>query len=100
MPEGNKEIHIDAASLLTDLRETARFGGTQKGGICRLALSQEDKQVRDWLSREGEELLCTVSIDSMGNQFLRYPGLDNSLPPPAMGSHPDTQPTGGKYDRT
>lgn len=98
VPEENKKIHIDAASLLTDLKETARFGGTQKGGICRLALSPEDKQVRDWLSREGEELLCTVSIDSMGNQFLRYPGLDNSLPPLVMGSHLDTQPTGGKYD--
>ncbi|MCG0999481.1 M20 family metallo-hydrolase [Acetobacter persici] len=94
----SRNIHIDADALLRDLADTSKYGGTLKGGICRLALTEPDKQVRDWLSTEGQKLLCTITIDSMGNQFLRYPGTDESLPPLVMGSHLDTQPTGGKYD--
>ena len=45
-----------------------------------------------------EEAGCTVSVDKMGNIFARRQGLDNSLPPVVMGSHLDTQPTGGKFD--
>lgn len=78
--------------------ETAKIGGTAKGGICRLTLTDSDRQVRDWFVRAGESIGSAVTIDEMGNIFVRQPGKDNSLPPIAMGSHLDTQPSGGKFD--
>ena len=66
--------------------------------IKRLTLTDLDKQVRDWFRAACEAAGCTVTIDDMGNMFARRPGRDNALPPIAMGSHLDTQPTGGKFD--
>ncbi|MBB2167753.1 M20 family metallo-hydrolase [Gluconacetobacter aggeris] len=91
-------IIVDGTALWTDILETARFGGTPKGGIRRLALTEEDRQVRAWFVAACTALGCTVSHDSMGNQFARRPGRDADLPPITMGSHLDTQPTGGKFD--
>ncbi len=69
-----------------------------KGGICRLTLTDLDRQVRDWFKARCEALGCTVTVDDMGVMFARRPGQRNDLPPIAMGSHLDTQPTGGKFD--
>src|SRR5262249_24145000 len=71
---------------------------TPKGGICRLALSDLDRQVRDWLKAQCEALGSMAVIDEVGNMFARRPGRNASLPPIAIGSHLDTQPTGGKFD--
>ena len=78
--------------------ETAAIGATAKGGICRLTLTDLDRQVRDWFKLEAESLGCTVTIDDMGTMFARRPGQRDGVPPIAMGSHLDTQPTGGKFD--
>src|SRR5271165_599638 len=78
--------------------ETARIGATPKGGICRLTLTDLDRQVRDWFKARCEALGCTVGVDEVGNMFARRPGKNPALPPIAMGSHLDTQPTGGKFD--
>jgi N-carbamoyl-L-amino-acid hydrolase len=78
--------------------ETAKIGGTPKGGINRLTLTDLDRQVRDWFKTKAESLGCTVTIDDMGAMFARRPGQRNDIPPIAMGSHLDTQPTGGKFD--
>ena len=91
-------LTIDPARLWNDLMETARFGGTPKGGIRRLTLSEEDRQVRDWFRTTCEGLGCTVTVDDVGNMFARRPGRNNDLPPIAIGSHLDTQPTGGRFD--
>jgi N-carbamoyl-L-amino-acid hydrolase len=91
-------LQINAVRLWDSLMETAKFGGTEKGGIKRLTLTDEDKWVRDWFKAQCEALGCTVSIDEVGNMFALRRGRDNSLPPIAMGSHLDTQPTGGKFD--
>src|SRR5579862_1006213 len=77
---------------------TAQIGGTPKGGICRLTLTDLDRQVRDWFKAQCEALGCTVTIDEVGNMFARREGKHPALPPIAMGSHLDTQPTGGKFD--
>jgi N-carbamoyl-L-amino-acid hydrolase len=98
MAELRTNLTIDPQRLWDQLMDTARFGGTAKGGIRRLTLSDEDKQVRDWFKAQCEALGCTVTVDSMGNMFARRPGRDDSLAPIAMGSHLDTQPTGGKFD--
>ena len=57
-----------------------------------------DRQVRDWFKAQCEALGCTVSVDEVGTMFARRPGKKQDLPPIAMGSHLDTQPTGGKFD--
>ncbi len=90
-------LRIDGARLWGELMETAAFGATAKGGINRLTLTDLDRQVRDWFKARAEKLGCTVTIDSMGAMFARRPGRAD-VPPIAMGSHLDTQPTGGKFD--
>lgn len=60
----------------------------------RLALSQEDKHIRDWLVESCKALEFEVKIDQMGNIFAIRPGTVNDRKPIAMGSHLDTQPAG------
>ena len=91
-------LTIDPQRLWDTLMDTARIGGTAKGGIRRLTLTQEDKQVRDWFRGQCEALGCTVAVDEVGTMFARRPGKNPDALPIAMGSHLDTQPTGGKFD--
>jgi N-carbamoyl-L-amino-acid hydrolase len=93
-----QNLKIDPERLWDDLMETARIGGTAKGGICRLTLTDFDRQVRDWFKSRAEALGCVVTIDDMGNMFARRAGQRTDVPPIAFGSHLDTQPTGGKFD--
>jgi N-carbamoyl-L-amino-acid hydrolase len=91
-------LQIDSRRLWDSLMETARVGALPNGGVARLTLSDEDRQIRDWFRGEVEALGLSVTIDDVGNMFALRAGLDPSLPPIAMGSHLDTQPTGGKFD--
>ncbi len=93
-----QNLQINPQRLWDTLMETARIGATPKGGICRLTLTDLDRQVRDWFKTQCEALGCAVGIDDVGNMFARRPGKNSTLPPIAMGSHLDTQPTGGKFD--
>ncbi|MFY9694754.1 MAG: Zn-dependent hydrolase [Xanthobacteraceae bacterium] len=93
-----QNLQIDARRLWDSLMETAQIGATPKGGLCRLTLTDLDQKVRDWFKAQCEALGCAVSVDDMGNMFARRPGKNPALPPIAMGSHLDTQPTGGKFD--
>src|ERR1700691_738550 len=93
-----QNLQIDAQRLWDTLMETAQIGATAKGGICRLTLTDLDRKVRDWFKARCEAFGCTVSVDEVGNMFARRPGRNNALAPIAMGSHLDTQPTGGKFD--
>jgi N-carbamoyl-L-amino-acid hydrolase len=92
-----QNLKIDGERLWGELMETAAIGATPKGGICRLTLTDLDKQVRDWFKARAEKLGCTVAVDDMGAMFARRPGQAD-VPPIAFGSHLDTQPTGGKFD--
>jgi beta-ureidopropionase / N-carbamoyl-L-amino-acid hydrolase len=98
LPNVGPNLGIDPARLWDTIMDTARIGGTAKGGIKRLTLTDLDAEMRRWFIAACEEAGCTVTIDDMGNIFARRPGRDDSLPPIAIGSHLDTQPTGGKYD--
>src|ERR1700761_233539 len=93
-----QNLQIDAQRLWDTLMETAKIGATAKGGICRLTLTDLDRQGRDWFKARCEALGCTVPVDEVGNMFARRPGKNPDLAPIAMGSHLDTQPTGGKFD--
>ncbi len=95
-----KNLKIDAERLWGDLMETARIGATPKGGIRRLTLTELDREVRDWFKARTQALDCTVTVDDMGTMFARRAGQRADIPPIAMGSHLDTQPTGGKFDGT
>ena len=91
-------IHINGERLWASLMELAKIGATPKGGVCRLTLTDLDKQGRDLVLRWAEEAGMTITIDRIGNGFMRRGGRNNSLPPIMTGSHIDTQPTGGKFD--
>ncbi|EEH09176.1 beta alanine synthase [Histoplasma capsulatum G186AR] len=76
-----------------------RWGdGPTDTGMGRLALSQEDKQVRDWFIETTKALGCNITVDEMGNIFAVRPGRRKMVPATFVGSHLDTQPTGGRYD--
>jgi N-carbamoyl-L-amino-acid hydrolase len=92
-----RNLAIDAERLWGEIMETAAIGGTAKGGICRLTLTELDRQVRDWFRARAEQLGCRVTVDDMGAMFARRDGTAD-VPPIAIGSHLDTQPTGGKFD--
>jgi N-carbamoyl-L-amino-acid hydrolase len=92
-----RNLAIDAERLWGEIMETAAIGGTAKGGICRLTLTDLDRQVRDWFKTRAEALGCRVTTDDMGAMFARREGTAD-VPPIAFGSHLDTQPTGGKFD--
>ncbi len=92
-----RNIQIDGERLWASLMEMAAIGATEKGGVCRLALTDLDKQSRDLFKRWCEEAGCAVTVDEMGNMFARRPGKEDG-PPVMSGSHLDSQPTGGKFD--
>ena len=91
-------LQIDSARLWDTIHETAKFGATPKGGVRRLTLGPEDKQVRDWFRKACEAAGLEVHVDTLGSMFGLRKGRDMSKAPVGLGSHLDTQPTGGKYD--
>jgi beta-ureidopropionase / N-carbamoyl-L-amino-acid hydrolase len=92
----NLPLSVDR--LWDDLMRMAEIGATPGGGNDRPALSALDGQARDLLARWGGSIGLTVSSDRLGNMRLRREGRDPSLKPVLVGSHLDTQPTGGKFD--
>ncbi|MBJ2318855.1 MULTISPECIES: Zn-dependent hydrolase [unclassified Pseudomonas] len=89
---------INRDRLWQSLMDLAQLGATAKGGVCRLALTDLDRQARDLFVQWCEAAGCSISVDAIGNIFARRPGRNPALPPVMTGSHIDTQPTGGKFD--
>ena len=93
-----KNFRINGDRLWDALMEMAKVGPGIAGGNNRQTLTDEDAEGRrlfqSWCEAEG----MTMGLDKMGNMFARHEGTDPSLPPVMVGSHLDTQPTGGKYD--
>ncbi len=93
-----RDLRVNGGRLWDSLMEMATLGATAKGGSCRLALSDADREGRDlfvsWCRAAG----CAVSVDRMGNVFARRRGSDDGRPPVVAGSHLDTQPHGGRFD--
>ena len=90
-------MKIDRKRLGQTMEDLGRVGATERGGLTRLALSDEDKRGRDLLVRWMREAGLRVTVDQMGNIFGERPG-EPGRPPVMMGSHADSVPTGGKYD--
>ncbi|WP_298826618.1 Zn-dependent hydrolase [uncultured Piscinibacter sp.] len=95
---GMADLCVNGDRLWASLMELADIGATPKGGVCRLALTDLDRQGRDLVSRWARDAGMTVTIDRIGNVFMRRRGRNASLAPVMTGSHIDTQPTGGKFD--
>jgi len=93
-----KNLRVDGERLWQSLMTMAEIGATAKGGVNRQTLTDEDKRGRDLFRRWCEEAGLTVTVDQMGSMFAHRPGRDPSRPPVVMGSHLDSQPTGGKFD--
>ena len=91
-------VRIDGQRLWDSLMEMAKIGGTPKGGCKRLTLTDLDKQGRELFRAWCQQAGCSVKVDEMGNMFARRAGVEDNLPPVVLGSHLDTQPTGGKFD--
>ncbi|HYD29990.1 MAG TPA: Zn-dependent hydrolase [Azospirillaceae bacterium] len=98
MTTNQTNLTIHAKRLWDSLMEMGRIGGTPKGGVCRLALTDVDKAGRDLFVQWCRDAGCSITVDAIGNIFARRPGRNNDLAPVIMGSHLDTQPTGGKFD--
>src|SRR5689334_2736814 len=91
-------LEVNPERLWESLERSAEIGRFRDVGLRRLALSAEDKQMRDLFVKWAKDAGCTVEIDRLGNIFARRAGSDPSLAPVAIGSHLDTQICGGRYD--
>jgi beta-ureidopropionase / N-carbamoyl-L-amino-acid hydrolase len=98
MTKPASNLQIDAVRLWDTIHTTAQFGATPKGGLRRLTLGPEDKLVRDWFLDACARAGLEVSVDTLGNMYALRKGRDMTRPPIGLGSHLDTQPTGGKFD--
>ena len=92
-----RDVGIDRKRLEQAIDELGRIGATPRGGLTRLALTDEDKRGRDLMVRWMRDAGLRVTVDAMGNIFGERAG-SATLPPVMMGSHVDSVPTGGKYD--
>ncbi len=92
------EPRINPERLWSSLMTMAGIGATERGGCNRQALTDEDKAGRDLLAQWGREIGCSLAVDEIGNMFLRRPGLQAGADPVLIGSHLDTQATGGRFD--
>jgi len=92
------ELRIDGDRLWRSLMDLAAIGATAKGGVKRLALTDLDRQGRDLVVQWGREAGLAITVDRIGNVFMRRAGRNPALAPIVTGSHVDTQPTGGKFD--
>jgi N-carbamoyl-L-amino-acid hydrolase len=97
MQAGSGPMTIARARLERAMTEMGRIGETPRGGLTRVALTDEDKRGRDQMVLWMREAGLRVTVDQMGNIFGERPGTE-TLPPVMMGSHIDSVPTGGKYD--
>lgn len=91
-------IRVDGDRLWDSLMEMAKIGPGIAGGNNRQTMTDEDGEARHLFQRWCEDAGMTMTVDQMGNMFMRHEGEEPDLDPVYMGSHLDTQPTGGKYD--
>lgn len=98
MAAPGENLRIDGDRLWDSLMEMAKIGPGIAGGNNRQTVTDEDAQGRALFQKWCENAGLTMGLDQMGNMFMRREGTDPKAPPVYVGSHLDTQPTGGKYD--
>ena len=98
MPAPGENLRIDPARLWDSLMDMAKIGPGVAGGNNRQTLTDADNEGRHLFKNWCEAAGMTMGVDTMGNMFFTRPGTDPQALPVYMGSHLDTQPTGGKFD--
>ena len=91
-------IEIDSYRLNKRIQDISEIGSTLNGGSNRQALTDDDAKARELFINWCESSACTVRVDAMGNIFARRGGSNPEADPVLIGSHLDTQPTGGRFD--
>ena len=98
MTKPTDNLKIDGRRLWESIHEIAKIGPGVRGGSNRQTVTDADAEGRRLFQKWCEDAGMTVAVDSMGTMFAHRKGEDESLPPVMIGSHLDTQPTGGRYD--
>ena len=98
MTRPTQNLRIDGQRLWDSLMQMAQIGPGVAGGNNRQTLTDADGEARHLFARWCAEAGLTMAVDTMGNMFATRAGTDPDAAPVCMGSHLDTQPTGGKYD--
>ena len=98
MANAGENLKINSDRLWNSIHEIAEIGPGVRGGSNRQTLTDFDSEGRHLFQRWCEEAGMTMGVDSMGNMFARREGTDPDALPVMVGSHLDTQPTGGRYD--
>ena len=93
-----RNMRVDADRLWNSIHEMAEIGPGVRGGSNRQTLTDADKEGRALFRRWCEEAGMTIGVDAIGNMFATREGTDPEALPVYVGSHLDTQPTGGRYD--
>jgi beta-ureidopropionase / N-carbamoyl-L-amino-acid hydrolase len=98
MAAPGENLRINGDRLWDSIHAMAEIGPGIAGGSNRQTLTDFDKQGRDLFKRWCDEAGLTMGVDQMGTMFMRREGTDPAALPVYVGSHLDTQPTGGRYD--
>jgi len=91
-------ISINSERLWDTLMTMAKIGPGIAGGNNRQTVTPEDGEARKLLQKWSEDAGMTMKVDELGSMFFKREGTDKNALPVVIGSHLDTQPTGGKYD--
>ena len=97
IPPRSTDLSADIRRLQNRIEELGRIGAITGGGVCRLALSDEDHEGRDLIVRWMSDLGLSIQVDRIGNVIGTRAGILDS-PPVMIGSHIDSVATGGLYD--
>ena len=98
MAAPGENMRVNADRLWDSLMEMAKIGPGVAGGNNRQTLTDADAEGRSLFKTWCDEAGLTMGVDTMGTMFMTRPGTDPEALPVYIGSHLDTQPTGGKYD--
>ncbi len=93
-----ENMRVDGTRLWDSLMEMAQIGPGVAGGNNRQTLTDADGEGRALFQRWCDAAGLLMGVDEMGTMFARREGTDPEALPVYVGSHLDTQPTGGKYD--
>ena len=92
------KLMVNRKRLLDTINVSSSIGALENGGLNRLALTEEDKKMRNIFVKWLQEEKLDVRVDDLGNIYGRRKGKFNDSPAVAIGSHLDTQPCGGRFD--
>ena len=98
MAAPGENMRVNADRLWDSLMDMAKIGPGIAGGNNRQTLTDADAEGRRLFQKWCDDAGLTMGVDTMGNMFMTRPGTDPEALPVYVGSHLDTQPTGGKYD--